>query len=315
MVPVVRDLDLLVLGDVLPDLVLTGGDVVPAFGQEERIVDTGTLTLGGSSAITAHAAARLGLRTAFVGVVGDDVLGRFVLDTLRDGGVDVRGCVIDPHTATGVTVVLSKGEDRAMLTAAGTTGHLSARAVDRALLARARHIHAGALLLQPQLLRDLPSLFAEVRARGASTSFDTNWDPTGRWDGVGPLLAETDVFFPNEQELRRLAGRADEDVVSAAVAVGSAARLVAVKRGDRGALAYSEGEVVEHPGFPVAAIDPTGAGDAFDAGFIAALLEGRPTADCLALACACGALSTRGLGGISAQPTRAEAAALAAQGR
>jgi sugar/nucleoside kinase (ribokinase family) len=79
----VKTLDLLVIGEANPDLILAGGDVLPAFGQQERLVDSATLTLGGSSTITASGAAKLGLSTAFVGVVGDDVFGRFVLDTLR----------------------------------------------------------------------------------------------------------------------------------------------------------------------------------------------------------------------------------------
>src|SRR5688500_20396582 len=77
------DLDLLVLGDANPDLVLSGGDVVPAFGQAERIVDEARLTVGGSGAIMACAAARLGLRVAIAGVVGDDLFGSYMLDELR----------------------------------------------------------------------------------------------------------------------------------------------------------------------------------------------------------------------------------------
>src|SRR5512145_395653 len=123
------DLDLLVLGDANPDLVLTG-DVVPEFGQIEKLVDGAHLVIGGSGAITACAAARLGLRTAFVGVVGDDLFGRFMLDALRERGVETSGSVVDPERATGLSVILSSRDDRAILTSEGTIAELRGDLVD-----------------------------------------------------------------------------------------------------------------------------------------------------------------------------------------
>ena len=86
------ELDLLVVGDVNADLVLRGGDLVPAFGQREQLVDSASLVLGGSGAIVAAGAARLGLRVAMAGCVGDDVLGRAMLEALagrrRERGAD-----------------------------------------------------------------------------------------------------------------------------------------------------------------------------------------------------------------------------------
>jgi len=121
---VAGDLDLLVLGDTNPDLVLHGGDVVPAFGQAEHLVDDAILTIGGSGAILACGAARLGLRVAIAAVVGDDLFGRFVRDGLAEHGVDVSGIRVDPKTPTGVTVVLSGPDDRAILTMPGTIAGL-----------------------------------------------------------------------------------------------------------------------------------------------------------------------------------------------
>ncbi|HEX5950447.1 MAG TPA: carbohydrate kinase family protein, partial [Actinomycetota bacterium] len=109
------DLDLLVLGDANPDLILTG-DVEPVFGQTEKLVEHADLVVGGSGAITACAAARLGLRVAFVGVLGRDVFGRFMLEALTERGVDVSRCVNDPDRPTGLSVILSRREDRAILT-------------------------------------------------------------------------------------------------------------------------------------------------------------------------------------------------------
>src|SRR3954462_10978771 len=116
------DFDVLVLGDCNPHPVLLGEGEEAAFGPGEEPVDKASLAIGGSGAIFACGAARLGLRTAFASVVGDDVFGRFMLDALGQRGVDTRGVLVDAHRPTGITVVLSKPGDRAMLTAPGTIG-------------------------------------------------------------------------------------------------------------------------------------------------------------------------------------------------
>ena len=300
------DLDLLVLGDANPDLVLHGGDVTPAFGQTERVVDTGTLTVGGSGAIMACAAAKLGLRVGFTGVVGDDPFGRFMRDELEARGVDVRGVTVDEHRPTGITVVLSRGEDRAIVTALGTVGDLRRELVDPALLSSARHVHVSSYFLQRALRADLPSLFAEVHAAGTSTSIDPNWDPDERWDGdVLDLLTVTDLFLPNSAEARSITGIDDIDV--AAESLAGRGGIVAIKFGDGGGMVV-RGEVATRvPGIQVAVTDTTGAGDTFDAGFIAGHLAGWPLERCLALANVCGGLSTQAAGGVAAQPTMEEA--------
>lgn len=301
------DLDLLVLGDANPDLVLTG-DVVPEFGQIEKLVDGAHLVIGGSGAITACAAARLGLRTAFVGVVGDDLFGRFMLDALRDRGVGTSGAVVDPERATGLSVILSSGDDRAILTSEGTIADLRGEHVDPDLLASARHVHVSSYFLQCRLQRALPSLFDRAHRAGASTSVDPNWDPSGSWDGVMDLLGRIDCFFPNSNELRAITGIDEVDV--AAKALAEHAGVIAVKFGQGGGLAMSGDEVARSQAIPAEVVDTTGAGDSFDAGFIAGRLEGRSLQRCLALGVACGTLSTRAIGGTQAQPTMEEALAV-----
>ncbi|HJX07599.1 MAG TPA: sugar kinase [Actinomycetota bacterium] len=302
------DLDLLVLGDANPDLVLHGGDVVPAFGQAEHLVDDARLTIGGSGAILACGAAALGLRVAIAAVVGDDLFGRFVHEGLVEGGVDVSGIVVDTGTPTGVTVVLSGAADRAILTMPGTIASLSSDRIDPVLLDRARHVHVSSYFLQSALTPSLPDVFQRVRARGGTTSVDPNWDPSERWNGgLLDLLTLTDVFLPNAMEATRVAHTSDLDAAAASLA--EHAGVVAIKNGDRGAIAVSDG--VRHRVDPVRVqlVDSTGAGDSFDAGFLAAWLDGAPVERALAFANVCGALSTRAMGGTSAQATRDEAAA------
>ena len=301
-------LDLLVLGDANPDVILTG-DVRPAFGQVERLVDDARLTVGGSAAIVACGAARLGLRAGFCGVVGDDPFGRFMRDELAARGVDVRGLAIDPDRPTGVTVVLAGPDDRAILTHAGTTGHLTAEQVDPRLLDAARHVHVGSYFLQPRLAADLPSLFADVRERGGTTSLDPNWDPSESWDGgLREVLAQTDVFLPNAAEAKRIAGQ--EELEDAVLALAAQASLVVAKAGADGAVAC-DGDRITRAAAPARGdvADTTGSGDAFDAGFLASWLAGDGIARALAIGNACGALAARALGGVDGQPTMAESVA------
>ena len=303
------EFDLLVVGDCNPDLVLRGGDVEPAFGQVERVVEDGELTVGGSGAIAACGAARLGLRTAFASIVGADPLGGFMLDALGERGVDVSGVVVRPDARTGVSVVLVRGSDRAILTALGTISELTADLVDRRLLRGARHVHFSSYFLHNGLRPGLADLLREARSAGASTSIDPNWDPSEEWDGgLLDLLDETTILFVNAEEARRIAGVADAEEAARALARHGTV-LVVVKLGAEGALAVHGGQVIRSAAVAVEGVDSVGAGDNFDAGFLAGHLTGRPLEESLRLANACGALSMRGAGGTGAQPTLAEATA------
>jgi len=183
-----HDADLVVLGDCNPDVLVLGDDVTPAFGQQEKLVGSITMVIGGSAAITAVAAARLGLRVALVAAVGAERPGEFMLDQLAAEGVDVSAVAVRADTPTGMTVALSQGGDRAILTALGAVASLTAADVPGALLAWARHVHASSyFLLEDSLGPGLAGLLSAARAAGATTSLDTNWDPSGRWATSGCL--------------------------------------------------------------------------------------------------------------------------------
>ena len=306
-----RDLDLLILGDVNPDLVLSNPDFDVAFGQAERLVDAAELTIGGSGAIMACAAARLGLRTAIAGVIGDDLFGRFMVDSLQRRGVDTSGIVVDPTLSTGVTVVLARPEDRAILTFSGSIAAMSAERVSTDLLGRTRHVHVAAFFLQTQLTPGLPALLQSARRGGATTLADPNWDPSGRWDGgLRELLPHLDVLLPNAVEACGIA--VIENPAAAAQELATHGPLVAVKLGGSGAIAARAGAGLVTAAAPagITAVDAIGAGDTFDAGLLAGLAADERVEHALALACACGTLSTRAAGGTDAQPTLQEARSL-----
>jgi len=310
--------DLVVLGDCNPDVLVLGDDVDPAFGQQEKLVDGISLVIGGSAAITAVAAARLGLRVALAAAVGADPAGEFMRDQLAAEGVDVSFVAVRGDAPTGMTVALSRGGDRAILTALGAVASLTAADVPEALLAGARHVHASSwFLLRDCLGPGLGALFSAARSAGVMTSLDTNWDPSGRWAGpdLAAAIAQAGLLLPNEAEAVRLANgclAGADDLDSAVSALVAAGPRVVVKLGERGALC-ADGPARQHVSLPpVTPADTTGAGDCFNAGLIAGLLDGLDLAEAAALGCAAGALSTAAPGGTASAPSRAAAAELAA---
>lgn len=302
-----KDFDVLVVGELNADLILSG-DVTPAYGQVEKLIDDATLVLGSSSAIFACGAARLGLRVAFVGKVGDDTLGHFALAELNKRGVDTRGAVIDPVIKTGLSVILSRGNDRAILTYSGSIGALRYDEIDPTLLPRARHLHMGSYFMLDALRPDVPRLFDAARAAGVSISIDTNYDPKEQWDGgLRDALARADVALPNETELLAITGA---DTLDAGLRDLTAhTSLVAVKLGRAGAIAQHAEQRVRAAGIDMTVVDTVGAGDSFDAGFVYGYLSGWDLARALRLGCVCGSLSTRAAGGTAGQATLDEAMA------
>jgi sugar/nucleoside kinase (ribokinase family) len=288
--------DLLVIGDINPDVMVMAGELGDAFGQREQIVEHGLVVLGGSATITAVAASRLGARVALVGCVGDDWIGRALVAELTALGLECRVQVV-PRVPTSLTVVVQRGHDRAILTTQTSLAQLGCSAVPDDLLLDCRHVHVGGYFLLPGLWDELPDLFGRARAAGASTSIDPNWDPSRQWQAnLIKTLPVTDVLLPNLAEARLITGL--DDPVDAARQLASASGgTVAVKLGPDGGLAC-QGELVEQIGaLPEAPVDSTGAGDNFNAGFLAGQLRGYGLRESLALAAACGSLSTQGYGG------------------
>jgi sugar/nucleoside kinase (ribokinase family) len=235
-----------------------------------------------------------------------------MLDQLARAGVGTGAVAVREDVPTGMTVALSNGGDRAILTALGAVGSLTAADVPAALLARARHVHISSyFLVEDSLGPGLAAVMAAAQAGGATVSLDTNWDPSGRWgdDRLTAALARADLLLPNEAEAVRLSREPD---LAAAVPVLTAAgsRLV-VKLGARGALCAdgTRRHRVSVP--PVTPVDATGAGDCFNAGLITGLLQGLDLPEAAALGCAAGALSTRAPGGTGSCPDLPSARALA----
>lgn len=296
--------DVLAAGEINVDLILSG-DVEPAFGQAEKWVQEATLTVGSSSAIFACAAARLGLRVLFCGLCGDDWSGKFMLDEMVRRGVDLSAVKILPGERTGVGVILNRGEDRAIFTYPGLIPLFQAADVNEVWLRQARHLHVASYFLQTGLQSGLPGLFEQAHSFGLTTSLDTNWDPSERWQGLDAALAQTDIFFPNQVEACALSGVTD--VEQAAHRLAQRGGLLGVKLGSAGGLGLSGDRIARAAALPMEVVDTVGAGDTFDAGFLYGVLNGWSLERTIRLAAVCGSLSTRQRGGVDGQPTLNEA--------
>jgi sugar/nucleoside kinase (ribokinase family) len=301
--------DVIVAGEINPDLILTG-NILPEFGQVEKLIDSALLTIGSSSVIFACGAARLGLKVAFVGVCGNDIFGRFMLTEMQHRNVDISNVIIKKNGQTGLSVILnqlfnddegtSAQSDRAILTFPGMMAALTASDIPDALLRQAWHIHVASYFLQTRLQPDLPALFQKAHNLGLTTSLDTNYDPSEKWIGFDELLSVTNIFFPNEKEALSLSGEAD--IHLAASKLRKKVETLGVKLGANGALGVQENQIIQVPSIPVKVVDTVGAGDSFDAGFVYGYLHKWGMEKTLQLACACGALSTQKAGGTAGQP-------------
>jgi sugar/nucleoside kinase (ribokinase family) len=300
-----RKHDLLVAGEINPDLILSDSDLEPHFDQTETLVQDAALTAGSSAVIFACGAAKLGLRVAFVGVTGDDLFGRFMLDWLAAAGVDASQVQVDPALKTGLSVIIDRGLDRAILTYPGAIGALRGEQVRDEVLRQARHLHVTSYFMQTALQPGLADLFRRAQRLRLSTSLDTNWDPQESWAGVRDLLSLTDIFLPNASEALAISGA--DDIESACEWLSRRVPTFAIKLGAQGALAQ-QGKIRAHcPAMPVDVVDTVGAGDSFNAGFIFSYLQGWSLELCTQMGVACGSLSTRAHGGTQAQPTLSEA--------
>lgn len=296
-------LDVAVAADMCVDLVLRG-NVRPRFSQVEQLIDDYCLEVGGSANIFAAQISKLGARAGVIGVVGADPFGTFLLDRLRETGIDVSCVRRDASVRTGIGVALAEPNDRAILTYPGTIGCVDPDDLPRYPAKICRHWHIASFFLLTRLRPIWPEFVARCRTAGVTTSLDSNWDPEGRWEDVVSLLPLIDVFLPNGREAAALSG--ERAPIDAAQHLSRLGPLVVVKCGQAGAVAVHRDQswtldpaVMDGPATPI--VDSVGAGDNFDAGFLHAWLRGRPIPECLALAHRCAVASLAAAGGLMGQ--------------
>lgn len=295
----------LVVGELNVDLIVTGLTSLPELGRE--IVCTGlSRALGSSSAIFARALAGLGAEVGFMGKVGDDENGRFMLDQLRELQIDTTDVLVDPGVQTGVTISLTYPSEKAQITYPGSITAYRPDEVNVGGFGRYGHLHMASMYLQTGLLPAFPALLRQAKTLGLSTSLDPGWDPRARWgQELTEALALADILFVNEHEACAITGRdSPEDGLRE---LGRQVPVAVCKTGARGAMLVYGDQLLRVAGIRVPVVDTTGAGDSFDAGFIfKRVVQGGTLAEALRFANACGAIAVTRVGGASTVPTAAE---------
>ncbi len=294
-----RRFDVTVVGELNLDLILYGlpQEIAP---EREYLANRLTLTLGSSSAIFAHNVSILGNRAGFISRIGDDPLGQISLERLASVGVDVSKVrrVAGP-TTTGLSVILPNSSQRRILTYPGTMFEMSFEDLKLDYLTAARHFHLSSFFLHRALRPRVAELFKKLKVSGLTISLDTNDDPEDRWDGnLSEVLRYVDVFFPNDREAKKIAGVDDLDAATEKLA--QLVPIVVVKMGANGARARRGKEQIASPPVDVEVVDPVGAGDSFNAGFIHQYLRGADLRTCLDFGNLAGGFSTTRPGGTEA---------------
>jgi sugar/nucleoside kinase (ribokinase family) len=200
---------------------------------------------------------------------------------------------------TGLTVILPRSGWRNILTYSGTISELKPEHLDFEFLSSARHFHLSSYFLQSGLQPFIPELLKQLKSSGLTISLDTNDDPADQWQSdIDKVLPLVDVLLPNEREAMKLTGASNlEQALSTLTKI---VPLVVVKLGSDGAIACRGAERVKAPAISTEFVDPVGAGDSFDAGFLSAFVRGEGLRDCLENGNLAGALSVTRQGGTEA---------------
>jgi sugar/nucleoside kinase (ribokinase family) len=294
---------LIAAGEFFFDLIFYKLEKLPRMG-EEVVTPNFSLALGGGAPTTAITAARLGRKVELASVLGDTPLDRFAISEMRKLGVATRLVKSNQKSMGAVTVSVSLPKDRFFLTYPGSNVYLEKYLLapaTRKKLASAGHVHFA---LSPRDWKPYANLIRWLKKRGVTVSWDLGWHPEAvRLPGFRDLYAALDVVFLNRIEALRYSGERDPE--RALRKLTSPGQSLVVKLGAEGAMAQSGIEFVRAPGLKVKTVDTTGAGDAFNGGFLHGWMGELPLMECVRMGNVCGALSTTKPGGNAGTPDRA----------
>jgi sugar/nucleoside kinase (ribokinase family) len=299
------ELDVFLTGQVFMDMIFTGLPGLPPPGTE--LVTDGLGSAPGGIANIAVAMSRLGLRVGLAASFGDDMFGSYLWRTLSDQeGVDLSRSRRVPGWPTPVTVSLAYDSDRSMITYTKPPPTSARGPITSAPWARTCFVDID---------RPVPDWADGLRRAGAKVFADVGWDPAETWSTeVLDRLEHVDVFLPNAVEAMAYTRSATPE--DALEVLARRVPLVVVKRGAHGAIAIDSitGERAEIEALPVEALDPTGAGDVFAAGFVFGTLAEWPLHERLKFANLCAGLSVRHYSGSLGSPCWGEIASFGESG-
>ena len=298
-----KPFDLVVFGEFFSDLIFYRLPDRPRLGEELK-TDHFLIAPGGGLATTALAASKLGTSTGIVTRIGADASVLPTWAAMMNQGLDVTACEVRKDTATALTACIAYKADRMMVTHEPINRNLE-NLLDKVQvqrkLRRARHVHLACALHRPQ--KWIPVL-KSLREDGVTISADFGWNPDISINQLISIIQHCEFIFPNQHEActitrtttaRRALEKLHEWV-----------RVPVVKLGSKGAMLMSEGNVYKQPALPGTIVDATGAGDAFNGGFLHEFLRGAAWDDCLRAGNICGSLAATAPGGSLGLPSHPE---------
>ncbi|MCU1224187.1 MAG: Sugar or nucleoside kinase, ribokinase family [Edaphobacter sp.] len=298
-----KSFDLVVFGEFFSDLVFYRLPDRPRLGEELK-TDHFLIAPGGGLATTALAASKLGTSTGIVTRVGADAPTLPTWSAILNQGLDVSACEIRKDAATALTVCIAYKADRMMVTHEPINRNLEDlldKDIVQRKLKRARHVHLACALHRPQ--KWIPMLKA-LRDEGITISADFGWNPDISINQLLSIIRHCEFVFPNEHEACAITGT--KSAMRALEKLSEWVRVPIIKLGAKGSMLMSEGKVYKQPALPGVIVDATGAGDAFNGGFLHEFLRGSQWDNCLRAGNICGSLAAQEPGGSQGLPTHPE---------
>lgn len=291
--------DILTMGELLVEIMRP---------KEDMPLDSAGTFLGpfpsGAPAIFIDTAAKLGHSSAMIGGVGEDDFGKCLIERLTKDGVDCSNILISSKGSTGCAFVsYSSDGSRKFIFHMDNTPAVWASSPDKNALAGTKYFHimGCSLMANVQFGQNILKTMYHAKSIGAKISFDPNIRPELMKDAaclstIQEVLDNTSIFLPGLSELMLITGNDSlQDAVNTCFDHPNL-EILAVKNGSKGCMVYTRREKFQMGVFSITPIDPTGAGDSFDAAFLCGLLEGRTIKDCAVRASAAAALNTLAFG-------------------
>ena len=291
-------MDVLSLGIYVVDVLGRPIDQFPEKGKL-ALFDELEIHTGGCANNTAIALTRLGIPAGAMGKIGTDAFGDLILQGLGDNGVNTAGMQQDPSSSTSFTfVAVASDGERTFYHYIGANGELCEEDLDWDIIKSAKILHiAGALVLPRFDGAPMANVLQKAKTLKITTSLDTAYDATGKWmETLEPCLPYVDMFMPSIVEAQHLTGLSEYREITQFLRSTYGIHTIVIKMGENGSYASTPEAEYLAPAYPVDAVDATGAGDAYVAGFLAGTLMGWDLKATAELASATGAACVTAMG-------------------
>ena len=295
---------ILCVGQIVADILVQGIDSLD-FNIDTQRVNNIIIQNGGDCLNTAIALNRLGNEIGFVGLIGNDTLGQYLLDVLKNNHIDTAGVrITNKERTSSVIVAINKKGERAFFYYGGANDLFSFDDINSRAIEEFDIIHVGGTFLLPSFDgAGTAKLFELAHKFGKITTMDVTWDTTGRWmQVIEPCLKHLDFFMPSAGEAEKITGETKPESM-AKVLMDKGVKNVIIKMGKKGCYINACNEIFYYPAYDVPVIDTTGAGDSFVSGILTGISNGWNIRKSVAFASAVSAFCIQEIGATNGIPS------------